>query len=560
MRRGSLVFPLIALSSAFSIGRAQKSATSEAKSVTRMTLRSKKGQPADGYLVYFDRIKSKNQIINPPPSNKVPLANIASVIAGSSALVSGTVFIAAAPTPGCWARDWNIAVLSEETSNVINYHAGDVSVSCIPTDTKPAPPANPSQPPPRPLADDANKSLKTPQTLYVVLPVKAVWVEITGFHGDLNDPARKAPTQAFSALPICYSHPKDDQARAIKTDNTKPDGTHADDTDIRPCDLNQNALRALFYKSGWIYNRLTAPGVWAGSFSISPVVVKQGTQSITEDIRFYGSSKEGPGWLGLNAMFEKAPTVTSNLNSLTGSIVYDFHLSNRSWWVAPWKGERSGPPIAADANPITLEIDQPPAGVGIRPGELSIASGEEYAPTRTKATDGMHLEKDLNFVESIYYKQPFSVTAFKFPSFMTLFPTIGAEGGWHLIRYQSKESAQFFRKVAGVDASVRYPFQLAPNFTSTKPATIDFSFRERFLSGCEPYTGAYPAGTPASQIMPALSRQKRSYYRISLNWPLSSYVALTTSVQRGSLPPDFNSVAWTLTAGLSFGSTGTSEH
>lgn len=362
---------------------------------------------------------------------------------------------------------------------------------------------------------------------YAVLPVMAIWVESSGFRGDLNDPARKTPG-ALHGFPYCWTNVAGSLTSTL--------------AGIQPCDLHETWLRRRFYGARWFYNRLTAPGEWAGSFSISPQVVQKSTQTLTEDIRFYASSKAGPGWAGLNVMFEKSPSPGSNLNSLMGALTYDFHLSKVPWW--------------AFAEGSTNE------GIGIRPGELIFSTGEEYAPTRTKGLNGFHEPKDLNLVEAVYYRQPVSATAFRFPSFLTLFPLAGVEGGWHLIRYQPGESAQFFRKVVGIDASIRYPFQKAPNFTSTKGATIDYSLRERFLSGAEPYTDTHPLDAMGNllTVMPILSRQRRSYSRIALSWPLANYVAINAAVQRGSLPPDFRSVSWTLTLGLAFASTGTAEH
>jgi hypothetical protein len=92
----------------------------------------------------------------------------------------------------------------------------------------------------------------------------------------------------------------------------------------------------------------------------------------------------------------------------------------------------------------------------------------------------------LHVDPAIFYRQPISMIAFRFPPLLTLFPTVGAEGGWHITRYQAEESAQFFRKVVGIDASLRYRFQKAANFTSAKAATSNYSLRERFLSGTEP--------------------------------------------------------------------------
>lgn len=405
---------------------------------------------------------------------------------------------------------------------MIVYRPGDVSVYCDPIQ-------DPAKPP----------NLQLASMLYVVLPVKSIWIDVAGFRGDLDDPARKAPSGIPTAMPTCYDDPAN---RAIVRRDSSP-------YDLRPCDLHETLLRGIFYSSGWLYNRITVPGVWAGSVSITPVLAAPGSQSLTEDVRFYGSSKAGPGWLGLNATFEKGATASSSLNSLVGAITYDFRLSQRPWWFSP---DRS--PIDRDGGAHISKGDE---GIGIHPGELLLASGEEYAPTRTKGTDGFHEPKDLNIVESVLYRQPISVTALRFPSFITVFPVVGAEGGRHIIRYLSGEPVAFYRTVTGVDASIRYPFQKAPNFTSIKPATIDYSFRQRFLAGNEPYAEVL-AGTQT--LSPVLSRRRRSYSRIALNWPLSSYVAFTTTVQRGSLPPDFDSVGWTLTLGLSLSSTGTSEH
>jgi hypothetical protein len=256
----------------------------------------------------------------------------------------------------------------------------------------------------------------------------------------------------------------------------------------------------------WLYNRVTVPGGWAGSFSIAPQVVQKASQTLTEDIRFNGWTKAGYCWLGFNVMFEKGAAVASNLDSLTGGIIYDVHFSQMPWW--------------GFAESTSNE------GIGVRPGELVFSTGPEYADTRTKGPSGQHYPKDLNFTEGLYYKQPVSVTAFRYPSFLTFFPLVGAEGGWHLIRYQQDESAQFFRKVVGMDASIRYPFHRAPNFTSTKGATLDYSLRERFLSGYEPYTDTHPLDANGNllPVTPILSRQRRSYSRIAATWPFSSYV------------------------------------
>jgi len=464
--------------------------------------------PKAGQLLFFDRVKNQS------PADD----NLKAAIANSNTLLSGTV-VRYTNVMGCWTYDWNITVLAQESSNVIVYRPGDASVFCDPQ-PPPPPPSDPKHPP----AQDPNQN----GDLYVVVPVKAIWVEITGFRGDLNDPARKAPGGLQSA-PYCW-------------DNVTTSPTSKNPNGIVPCDVKEKWLRRFFYNTGWLYNRLTVPGAWAGSFSIAPQVVQKVTQTLTEDIRFYGSSKAGPGWLGLNVGFEKSASVASNLDSLTGAITYDFHL-----WEKPWWGFAEN------------KINQ---GVGVRPGELVLSTGQEYADTRTKGPNGLHYPKDLNVVEGIYYKQPVSVTAFSFPSFLTLFPVVGVEGGWHLIRRQPGESAQFFRKVAGIDASIRYPFHQAPNFTSTKGATIDYSFRERFLSGSELYTDTHPLDSMGNllTVTPILSRQRRSYSRIALNWPLSNYVAINATVQRGSLPPDFPSIAWTLTLGLAFASTGTAEH
>lgn len=448
----------------------------------------------------FDRIGNPNGITD---------AKVQKAIANSSALTSGTVIVNE-QVKGCWTYDWTVTALAWESSNVLIFRPGDVSVFCA---TPPPATCDACLNPPPPTLDQM-------ADLYVVLPVKVTWVEVTGFRGDLNDPARKTPGN-LQGISSCWD-------LATTPAKTFPA------TGIQPCDVKANTLRKIYYHSGWLYNRLTAPGVWTGSFSIAPQVVANSGQTLTEDIRFYGSSKAGAGWLGLNVVFEKGASQSSNLNSLMAGLSYDLHLSKSPWWMHS----------PADRAHIA----------GLRPGELALSTGEEYTPTRTTAANGIRY-KDLNKVEGVYYKQPISFTAFQYPSFVTLFPLLGAEGGWHLDRFLPMESDRFFRKVVGVDASLRYPFHRAPNFTSTKGATIDYALRERFLSGLEPYTDA---GT--SPNTPILSRQRRSYQRMALTWPLSNYVAINVAAQRGSLPPDFISVPWTVTLGLAFGSTGTVEH
>jgi len=460
--------------------------------------------PAD-FSALFDRV-----------SDLAPGATLSmrKAIANSTTLLTGTVIVKTA-VKGCWSYDWTTTVLGEESSNVVVFGPSDVSIFC---DTPAASPAVPTTPP----------TLDQVADLYIVIPMRAKWVEISSFLGNLNDPARKTPAPIPSDFPYCWDNSTSPPTR-IDTNRTS----------IAPCDRNLNLLTKTYYRDRWIYNRLTVPGQWSGSFSLAPAVVQKGTQTLTEDIRFYGSSETGPGWLGLSVIFEKGATVPSNLDSLTSTITYDFHLGTQPWWV-----------------PLSNE------GIGIRPGELTISTGAEFAPSEAKSATGTHEGRDLNLVEGIYYKQPISITALRFPSFITLFPLVGAEGGWHFIRYQAGESAQFFRKVVGVDASMRYPFHAAPNFTSTKPATLDYTFRERFLSGSEPYADTFPVGAMGNllPVTPILSRQRRDYSRIAVTWPFSSYVALNAAVQRGSLPPDFASVAWTFTVGLVFASTGTAEH
>jgi hypothetical protein len=378
--------------------------------------------------------------------------------------------------------------------------------------------------------------------LYAVIPVDADWIELTGYQGRLNDPARKKPGSLS---------PTDCWVKQMDKDSYQPVSVLS--IELYPCDLakkDQSWLNNGFYHSGWIYNRLTSPAVWAGSVSLAPEVVGGKPQSLTEDVIFSGSSKAGPGWAGLSTQFEKSSATTSNLDALNGALTYDLRLapSTTRWWYSPFteKGDQTGQYLEPKSK----------LGFGIRPGELILSSGEEYADTRPTRVDLPigPLIKDLNLVEGIYYRQPISFAALKFPSMITVFPMVGAEGGWHLNHYLT-ESSQFFRGVAGLDASLRWPYQLAPNFTSTKPATIDFTFRERIPTSDEPYTNL--AGTTP---MPQLTRRGRQYIRLALNWPISSFVAVTTAVQHGSLPPNFTAIGWTLSIGLSFSNPGTVEH
>lgn len=131
--------------------------------------------------------------------------------------------------------------------------------------------------------------------------------------------------------------------------------------------------------------------------------------------------------------------------------------------------------------------------------------------------------------------------------------------------YTCTQPQEIFRQVAGVDASLRWPYNITKSFLGDRPITLDFSYRMRWLSYAEPfYDDTYAATnskTSKTDTLPeGQSSGERSYARITILFPISAYLQLRTSWQRGSLPPLFQNVGNLFKLGLAFSNPGSSEH
>jgi hypothetical protein len=100
-------------------------------------------------------------------------------------------------------------------------------------------------------------------------------------------------------------------------------------------------LRAWYWgPSRFIYNRLAQPGVSQGSISIAPVAP---ATKATFDVQLYLSTLLGPGWFGVQGMYEYDRNQADNFNSLTAALTYDLRPIQREddprWWLSfaePW--------------------------------------------------------------------------------------------------------------------------------------------------------------------------------------------------------------------------------
>lgn len=438
-------------------------------------------------MSYFDRRRNEMTSFGEERlqevNNQSDLVEVAA-IAGSKAMLSGTV-LRHKNVKECGNYDWTTEALTFESSSVSIYGPQDVSIFC---------------------QDNGQAT----QDLMVVLPVRAIWAEIYGFKGDLNDPMRTAPSNVAPSPYSCES----------KSTNVHPD-SQASVQNLTPCDVNANWFRHALYDSAGLYNVLTQPNVWTGSLSFSPVVIQGGSQSLTYDLQGSVFTKLGNGWIGLPVAVEKASTAAANFDSITAYLTYMMRADRtKPWW-------RQGD------------------WFGFRPTEISFSAGPEIAPTR---------HRDLNFVGGFLARQPIVLTALKQPSWITFFPVAGVQGGEHINTHIADENSSLLRGIVGADTSVRWPFHAAPNFISTKPITLTYSYRTSWLGSAEPYTDVSHGGTEQ------LSLRRRSFSRITYSEPLSSYLSFQASFLKGSLPPDWRSQDYTLVLGVSLASSGMAEH
>jgi hypothetical protein len=232
----------------------------------------------------------------------------------------------------------------------------------------------------------------------------------------------------------------------------------------------------------------------------------------------------GYGYIGVPIVFEKANAPTANLNSLIFGVSYDV------------------PFAAHHRNPYS--IGEQPLKVFIRWPDLRIQYGPEMA---------VSTPHDINLTAALTARLPIGFNLPRQPSVLTVFPVVGLEGGNH-INTHLPEPDPIFRKIVGYDASLRVPFVVTHAFLGDKPATIDFSWRTRYLSYNEPFTD-YVSG-----IAERLTKQQRSYWRGSFIVPFSQLAQFKVTVQHGGLPPNFDYLGYSVNLGLTLGNPGYSEH
>ncbi|HEX3685094.1 MAG TPA: hypothetical protein VHU83_21345 [Bryobacteraceae bacterium] len=472
-----------------------------------------------GFVENFDR--PENQFYKAPPLRSAPALDPqleAAAVLGSKVLTTGSLVVVQ-NVAHCARYDWKIVVQSVLSFNQILYGPTDITTYCA--------------------EDESNLDL--PADLYVVLPVQIAGsgatpdrknVSLTGYYANTADSMRKAPTPLIAKNSVdCLGQP----AGPIPPQN------------ILPCDAPGNKAPGarpgtpfvpFFYRTRWLYDRFTAPGTAQGSISFTPVI-GNGSQSFINDIVFNPSTKLGYGWLSLPLMFEKNTTAAkADFDSLTGGLAYSMKFGSQS---DPWQ------PLA------------------FQPIELILETGPEFATTRPYRelipTPGRSRARDLNYLDSLTLRFPFAFTFSQQPSALTFFPTVMAEGGSHLVTHLAEpETDPIYRTSVGMDASFRSPWLALHNFAGDKPATIDYSYRTSFLAFPEPYEDPSVISPLTMTPNEALTRQRRSYTRISYNVPFSTYFGLKVTVQKGSLPPDFHTLGYTLTVGVTLLNPGISEH
>jgi hypothetical protein len=335
----------------------------------------------------------------------------------------------------------------------------------------------------------------------IALPVHVVWADVSGFQ-QIADPTRTPP--------------------AKPTSFTDCQGVNGPQT-IVPCDRFRTWAK-IYYNwrlIPFVYRHLSPAGTVQATLSLTPVI-GEGSDQASYDILADPSLMVRKEWLNIPLTFEKTLSSGSNLDALIIPVAYDFR------WLA---------------NPNFKMYRH----VQIRKPQVQIRSGVEIAPTTPH---------DVNVVESEIIKFPFAFTFHQQPSIFTIYPVLGMDEGSHVNVHMDGEHDSLLRGLAGVDGSFRWPFNFTHNFFGANPATIDFTYRERWLAYDEPTTNFAVSSTATE----TLSHIHHAYMRGALNLPLNPYLQFQTTFLKGSLPPDFRVITTTLTVGLTFTNPGSAEH
>lgn len=491
---------------------------------------------------------------------------IVNAINASRVFLSGSVWIHDGVTE-CSRRSWSVVTQTRDSSNNLYYNSSDLSVFCI----------------------DENSVTKE-STVLIVLPVQSIWASVYGIRAKFNDPTWKpvsAPPkghECWYGKDTQYDSPSqgilpcDDEKNPPK--NQSSDG-EASTLPKVPEEKSSPFLRHFLYSPfiERLYTLGALPGVSQGSISIDPVALA--TKS-TFDVQVYESWLHGPGWIGIQGVYEHDRKPADDLNSLTAALTYDRRIKNNMPFWAPRKRhcEKNGNCAA------------PPA-IGLRPAEFILRVGPEWSPDNFKPPapklsgstfPNQYLPRNINIVMGSTLRLPFVFSpetghAPRQPSQLTVTPVLGLEGGFRLKSHEIglgtvcpapstlapcvQQPGTIFRRVAGVDASARWPYNFTKNFLGDRPINMDFSYRKRWLSYDEPFANWASITNNINQYNePAegQSTEARAYTRITLIEPFSAYFQLRVVWQRGTLPPAFQYVHNIVAIGVTFSNPGSSEH
>ena len=414
----------------------------------------------------------------------------------------------------CKDRDWYVVAQAKESANVVIYGPGDTGGGvCV---------------------GDANK----PATLFLAIPVTAVWAEVTGYRnvpriipisdaykqrGVGKDPLRKAPKTLF-----IHKAPNSDPDK-VETCDDSHDISQSESYWIEVCDRHTAPpIVRGYYRNAWLYNRLTGPSVGSATISYSPVIGNLGSLTFGFDVLGNTNTKVGRGWFGGYFLLEKSATQKANLDALGAGLSYDLPIYQTL--PSPSRGYLSAP--------------------FVREPRVLITAGAEEAPTTPH---------DVNGLQSATVRLPAVLNLRKQPSSVTFFPVAGVELAEHVATHVLGESSNQIRYLAGADASLRFPFQLTHALFGDKPITIDYSYRNRWLKNPEPFSNyGVPGLTTAPQEV--LTKERQPYVRTSFIMPLTAFLQFKVTAQHGSLPPNFHALGWAVQVGISISNTSSVEH
>ena len=524
--------------------------------------KAKKDCSNQGCIVQFDRLregvytfghfqpKKQNVLWGDESFEGLPKESIIKAINGSKVFLSGSVLIRT-KVEHCGFWSWSVVTQAQESSNNLFYGPSDLASFCT----------------------DENDG-----TALIVLPAHAIWASAYGIPANTNDPTWK-PNGPPPPSHACFTGAKTDgpPLSGIRLCDILAHTYTLDDKDERPNWFLRHIGYSHFVEG--IYNGGEQPGASQGSISIAPIAPK--TKS-TWDVQLYESFRHGPGWLGLQGVYEHDRSPNDDLNSLTAALTYDVRLKpDRRFWIPDRMRN------CHDGND-----DCSPPWAGVRPMELLLRAGPEWSPasftfkpyTQTKVNNVTtttylameYLGRDVNFVTSEALRLPIVVNPIrssyvKQPQQFTVVPIGGLEPGFRVVSHPicSGITAQIcgpqpqtiLRQFAGFDASARSPWNVTRNFLGDRPVTVDYSFRKRWLSNREPFANQqYAVNDNKSKDASGQSTAGRTYTRITFIAPFSAYLQFRATWQHGSLPPLFQYVGDQVTFGLTFSNPGSSEH